>query len=58
MVNFYVTNQFIDMNKKLITADQVIVISEERAKNLTDKNFGYVIGKAEVKKEIETKLKK
>lgn len=48
MVKFYVTNQFVDMNKKLITADQTIIVSEERAENLTKKNFGYVVGKAEL----------
>lgn len=51
MVNFYVTNQFIDKNKKLITANQTIIIDEERAKKLSSKNYGYITGIAEVKKE-------
>ena len=45
MVKFYVTNQFEDKAGKLNTAGQTIIISEDRAENLTKKNFGYVIGK-------------
>ena len=51
MLKFYVTNQFVDKNNKLITADQVIIISEDRVDNLIKKNLGYVIGKVEVVKE-------
>lgn len=57
MIKFYVTHQFIDKNNKLITANQIIVISEDRVENLTKKNYGYAVGKAETIKE-EPKSKK
>lgn len=47
MLKFYVTNTFKDKNGKSIAAGETIVISEDRAKNLIMKNFGYVVGKAE-----------
>lgn len=56
MVKFYVTNQFEDKAGKLNTAGQTIIISEDRAENLTKKNFGYVIGKAEEKDEKNKNL--
>lgn len=55
MMKFYVTNQFVDKNDKLITANQIIVVSEDRVENLTKKNFGYVVGKAEAKEEVKNK---
>lgn len=55
MLKFYVTNQFEDKNHKLITANQEIIISEDRAENLTKKNFGYVVGKVEEKEENKNK---
>lgn len=55
MLEFYVTNQFEDKSHKLITANQKIIISEDRAENLVKKNFGYVIGKAEIKEEVKNK---
>lgn len=51
MIKFYVTNQFVDKNNKLITANQIIVVSEDRVENLTKKNLGYAVGKAETPKE-------
>lgn len=56
MVKFYVTNLFEDKAGKLITAGQTIIISEDRAENLTKKNLGYVIGKAEEKDEKNKNL--
>lgn len=51
MIKFYVTNQFVDKNNKLVTANQIIVVSEDRVENLTKKNFGYAVGKVETTKE-------
>lgn len=48
MIKFYVTNQFVDKNNELITADQTIIVSEDRVENLTKKNLGYAVGKAEL----------
>lgn len=55
MIKFYVTHQFVDKDKKLITANQTIIISEDRVENLTKKNFGYAVGKAEVKEIVKKK---
>ena len=57
MVKFYVTNQFYDIEKKLITANQTIIISEDRAVKLQKKNYGYIVGKAEIKTKVNKNKK-
>jgi hypothetical protein len=49
MVNFYITNQFFDKDNKLQIAGKNITIEEERAVKLAAKNYGYIVGKVEVK---------
>ena len=55
MIRFYVTNPFLDKHKKLITANQEIIIEEDRVENLVKKQYGYVVGKVEVKKDEKSK---